>query len=233
MQYLGGKSRLSKSISAAILADTDARGRYIEPMVGGGSMLAAMAPHFAAPMAGDVVPDLVMLWEAVQRGWIPPSEVSENDYQGLMAAPPSAMRGFAGYGASFGGKWWGGYARNSRGDDYVGQAQRSLLRKAAVLANNPVWFECISYDLWPVSAGDVVYLDPPYAGTTGYAAAGTFDHERFWRIADSWRELGAHVYVSEFTAPAGWREVWARERLVGIDNRREESYRLRVDRLFA
>ena len=36
MMYLGGKSRLAKRIGAAILENTDQRGQYIEPMIGGG-----------------------------------------------------------------------------------------------------------------------------------------------------------------------------------------------------
>ena len=38
MMYLGGKSRLAKRIGAAILENTDQRGQYIEPMIGGGSV---------------------------------------------------------------------------------------------------------------------------------------------------------------------------------------------------
>ena len=38
MRYLGGKTRLAKHIANAILADTDRRGDYIEPMIGGGSV---------------------------------------------------------------------------------------------------------------------------------------------------------------------------------------------------
>ena len=36
MMYLGGKSRLAKRIGAAILENTNQRGQYIEPMIGGG-----------------------------------------------------------------------------------------------------------------------------------------------------------------------------------------------------
>ena len=46
MRYLGGKTRLAKHIAEAILTDTDSRSTYIEPMVGGGSVLAEMSPHF-------------------------------------------------------------------------------------------------------------------------------------------------------------------------------------------
>lgn len=55
--------------------------------------------------------------------------------------------------------------------------------------------------------GDIVYLDPPYAGTTGYAGAGTFDHSLFWEKAEDAAIRGVQVYVSEYTAPEHWRSI--------------------------
>ena len=46
MMYLGGKSRLAKRIGAAILENTNQRGYYVEPMIGGGSIFFELAPHF-------------------------------------------------------------------------------------------------------------------------------------------------------------------------------------------
>ena len=37
-EAFGGKSRLAKRIGAAILENTNQRGQYIEPMIGGGSV---------------------------------------------------------------------------------------------------------------------------------------------------------------------------------------------------
>ena len=55
--------------------------------------------------------------------------------------------------------------------------------------------------------GTVVYLDPPYAGTKPYPGAPTFDTAAFWGHAERAADAGAHVYVSEYAAPAGWRPV--------------------------
>ena len=38
------------------------------------------------------------------------------------------LTGFVGFGCSFGGKWFGGYARNAGGTNYAAQSKRSLLK---------------------------------------------------------------------------------------------------------
>ena len=129
VQYLGGKTRLAKHISTAILADTDAREVYVEPMVGGGSVLAAMAPHFERAYAGDVHEDLILMYQAIQSGWEPPSELSEDCWRELKYSEPSPLRGFAGFGCSFAGRWFEGYARNSKGTNYAAQAARKLAKQ--------------------------------------------------------------------------------------------------------
>jgi DNA adenine methylase len=129
MQYMGGKSRIAKPIAAAILEATSARCSYVEPFMGAGSVAAQLVPQFKRAYLSDASEDLIALWSAVQRGWEPPVEVTSAEYASLREAAPSALRGFAGYGCSFGGKWFGGYARNARADNFALQSRNSLLRK--------------------------------------------------------------------------------------------------------
>lgn len=213
MQYLGGKSRLAKSIAFAILVDAPTRDRYIEPMVGGGSVLAQMAPHFKHPMAGDVMPDLILMWKALQDGWVPPCEISEEDYRALPTSVPSPLRGLVGFGVSFGGRWFEGMARGA-GRNFMDEASRGVRKKAATMTG--VKFKLRPYGEWKVNPGDVVYLDPPYVNTKPYSGTEAFDHATFWTKAEEWAKLGAHVYVSEFTAPEGWSPIWEKERGVGL-----------------
>lgn len=205
-------------------------------MVGGGSMLAKLAPHFAAVEAGDAQRDLVMMWEALQQGWDPPTHVSEEEWRALRDGAPSPLRAFAGFGCSFGGRFFGGYARGAAtSPNFAAQAARRLSPIADELRARPVWFEHCDYAAWTIRPGDVVYLDPPYAGTTPYTASRSglerFDHVRFWNIAEEWRASGAHVYVSEFTAPSGWDVVWEKQRTTGVGGYNPERA-TRVDRLF-
>ncbi len=54
--------------------------------------------------------------------------------------------------------------------------------------------------------GSMVYLDPPYANTTGYGATGSFDSGQFWSIVRKVSEEH-DVYVSEYTAPPDFKCV--------------------------
>ena len=104
VRYLGGKTRLAKHIANAILTDTPNRKTYLEPMIGGGSVFAAMAPHFDFAVGADIHPDLILMYQALAQGWLPPTYVTEEEYQTLKHDPePSALRGFVGFGCSFGG----------------------------------------------------------------------------------------------------------------------------------
>lgn len=54
---------------------------------------------------------------------------------------------------------------------------------------------------------DVVYCDPPYAGTNGYGRE--FDHEDFWQWC---RTRDFPVYVSEYRAPEDFISIWSKEK---------------------
>lgn len=208
MRYLGGKSKIAKPLTARILELTPNRKRLVEPFIGGGAMTSELAPHFEKVLAYDVHEDLVLMWQAVLHGWVPPSEISEQSYARLKSEDPSALRGFAGFGgASWGGKWFGGYARGD-GRNYADESSRALVRQAAKMGN--VTVSRAGFLEVNVQLNDVIYCDPPYAGTTGYESV--FNSEIFWITARSWVEKGADVFVSEYAAPEGWLEVWAKTR---------------------
>lgn len=55
--------------------------------------------------------------------------------------------------------------------------------------------------------GNVVYCDPPYAGTGGYGRE--FDHDAFWQWC---RTRDFPVYVSEYRAPEDFISIWCKEK---------------------
>ena len=55
--------------------------------------------------------------------------------------------------------------------------------------------------------GDIVYCDPPYAGTGGYEHE--FDHDAFWQWC---RTRDFPVYVSEYRAPEDFISIWCKEK---------------------
>lgn len=221
MQYLGGKSRHSESIKDLILKLRGSRLRYVEPFIGGGSVFEKVSKEFKHSYAGDACEDLILLWKELQRGWVPPSVITKEQYQAIRHQPPSALHAFVGFGCSFGAKWFGGYAANKDGRNYAQKAHNLLLSK---IKNIKGTFRYCSYEGWDkfVDQDTLVYCDPPYAGTEPYGAVEKFDHAGFWDTMRGWVGRGALVLVSEYAAPNGWGVVWEKEHrqvLCGSSNR--------------
>jgi|SRR5690625_1288159 len=236
MRYMGGKSRLAKSIRDVILSHVEVgkNTTYWEPFVGGCGAFEVIAPKFPRAIGSDIHRDLIMMWQEGMRVWSPPSTVSEQQYQSMRRAEPSALRGFVGFGCSFGGKWFGGFARggnNSDGTprDHTAESSRNVSKTLEILRPLEAEFKCIPYwDITP-KEGDVVYCDPPYEGTTEYRDSG-FDSSRFWEWATNLSKQGVKVFVSEYKAPVGWKEVYRREVLSSVS--RAEDREMAVDKLF-
>lgn len=232
VSYVGGKYRIARHIEAAILARSGGRTRYVEPFLGGGATYCRLSKHFRVSEGYDIVPDLVLMWQEAMKGWVPSIPVSEDDYAALRNAEPSAQRGFVGFGVSFGGKWFGGYARSRAGAapgyDYAAGSARTLSRQARAMCGQVALAD---YRDLQIGADTVVYADPPYAGTTGYAGTPPFDSEEFWAVAKSWTQLGAAVFVSEYAAPAEWQCVWERPMPVYLRGDHQKPGG-RVERLF-
>lgn len=214
MRYVGGKSKVAARIAETILSSTSERTVYVEPFVGGGSVLAKLAPHFNLALAGDAQPDLILMWQAIQAGWQPP-EITFERYQELRHEAPSAERGFAGFGGSFGGKWFGGFARGGFNGDkprnHQAESARAVMRIAKALEESQVEFHLRDYRSWTLdpTVRHVIYCDPPYADSTIDYDPGAFDTAAFWNQAAQWAREGNDVFVSEYRAPEGWVSVWS------------------------
>lgn len=235
MKYLGGKARKAKEIAAVIAP----RGRWLEPFCGGQSMTVALSAY-APGDAYDAHPALISLYCAVLDGWDPPSELSEMEFNAAKALPNSnPLKAFAAFGCAFGGR--GGFARRKlrlvRGKPMVGereaaaQSRSALIRDAAFLRDRGIRPRCASFFDIPISQEyEVLYCDPPYAGTTGYSGTAVFDHERFWSRCREWAATGVRVFVSEYTAPLDAICVWSK----GVKSTvsRDKSAKPRVEKLF-
>ncbi len=150
-----------------------------------------------------------MLYKALQGGWVPPDSLSEAEYHAIKAIKDmdDPLTAFAGFGCSFGGKWFGGYQRS--GDrNYALNAKRSLLKQ--IDRCKSVIFRVADYrDTIAESPTDsVIYLDPPYLGCGDYKAVAPFDTSIFWTII---RQFSAtrEIYVSEYVAPPDFECVWS------------------------
>ena len=205
MQYIGGKQKSGGAqIAKVINRIIRERGlaMYSEPFCGGLSV----TQRIVAPMrhASDACEALVRMYLALQAGWVPPVELSREKWQQLRDAndPTNPLTAFAGFGCSNRGGWFSSYATRYKWTDpkYVEAAFAAASSLGAKMRKcGDVRFAWGDYR--QQASGDVVYLDPPYAGTLGYPAVqGEWDPVAFWvwarAIADD-----RLVCVSEQRAP--------------------------------
>ena len=223
MQYLGGKSKTRKQISAFL--ESVRKGRdYFEPFVGGAWVLQEMS---GKRIASDGCYPLIAMYKDLQSGWIPPESLSEEEYQALKndAYPYNGMRAFAGFGCSYSGKWFSGYAR-SVARNYCANAKNSLLKQVPAIKD--VLFLYGEYQVHS-PCEQLVYCDPPYRGTTQYGAFSGFDHELFWETMREWSKNNT-VIISEYNAPSDFKCVL--EIQTKTDMRVAGSKEKRTERLF-
>lgn len=197
MRYFGGKSRIAKQISAYINELLKPNQTYIEPFCGACWIVSNICPN-RLRIAGDYHQDLMMMWQELQKGWIPPDTVAEELYNTLKKADPGSLRGFVGFGCSNSGKWFGGYARDKTGRNYAMNAKNSVMKKIAKMKTAS--FVQSSYENIACPSNSLIYCDPPYINTTGYTTGG-FDHIKFWEWVRQKSKDGHTVLVSEYVAP--------------------------------
>lgn len=207
MKYLGGKARIAKQLVAALPFT-----RVVwEPFCGGLNMTLELAKRYPVVIASDLHPGPPALGAALQRGWQPPTSVSEEEYHAARTLPDSdPLKAFIGFGCSFGGKWFSGYARDNpaHGDFYAQAAGGCCERLRPHLSY--VAFECASFFEQAPVGGVLIYCDPPYQNTTGYATGG-FDSSAFWSRCQEHVQAGSRVFVSEYAKPPVPAElVWSR-----------------------
>lgn len=206
MQYLGGKKRLAHKLVGVLGSFRQQDQRVIDMFCGSLPITAALAGR---RHANDGCIPLITLYRAWLTGWRPEA-VSEEDYKQIRARqdPNDPYTALAGFGLSYGGKWFGGYARDKKnGRDFLRTATKSLNR--VLNACEGVTFSALDFDDVEVHPGDMVYCDPPYRGTTPYGYFDGFDVARFDLACERWARMGADVFVSEYVAPPNTEEVAA------------------------
>ena len=227
MQYMGGKSRISKQIAEILNSAIDKNTPFVSLFCGSCAIESKVQAD--VKILNDKHPYLIAMWQALQNGWMPPDVVTKEEYYRVKANMDEnpALTGFIGFGCSFGGKWWGGYAKDKRGDDYCGQAKRGLLKDLVGIQS--ATFTCLDYRDVEIPDGAVVYCDPPYVNTTGYTV-GQFDTDEFWNYM---RQLSKRcdVYISEESAPDDFECIWSKEKVRTLE-KSDNVGRVKVEKLF-
>lgn len=202
MQYFGGKAKIAKYIVPYLESVRKENQLYIEPFMGGCNIVSKMSGNREAY---DFNEYLVEMYKGVQSGYELPDELSEEEYHHVKdnKEEDKILTGFVGFGCSFAGKWFGGYARNKQKHNYCKASKNSLLRKMSTMSD--VKFDWVDYKTLNPK-GCLIYCDPPYANTTKYTGVPTFDSNEFWDVMRRWSKDN-DVYISEYEAPADFVSV--------------------------
>lgn len=230
MQYMGGKSRISKEIASILTSNLGGGQRAFVSLFCGSCAIEAKV-NAKVKILNDKHPYLIAMWQALQNGWQPPDIVTKDEYYYIKEHKDEnpALAGFVGFGCSFGGRWFEGLASNKKGDNYCARANRSLMKDLPNLMD--ATFTCLDYRNVEIPDGAVVYADPPYAGTKKYATLlGNFNHEAFWEYM---RELSKthKVFISEQTAPNDFECIWSKEQTRTLDYNKENQPK-KIEKLF-
>lgn len=247
MKYKGGKQMLGRHLAKFMKESTinlDIEG-YLEPFCGSLGVLIHMTDTFDCT-ASDYHPDLIEMWKSVQdNSFKPPEKVNEEDYLKIKQIPsPSALKGFVGFGCSFGGQFFGGYAQkyaNGKKEDFLKEATHSINKKRPIIKQ--VDFYNASYDeLEPNNM--LIYCDPPYEFTKfpvkyrrDVKHYDLFDNKAFWEKMREWSKNNI-VFISEVKAPDDFVSVWDKQSHRSISQSQKTRYKsddtktFKTERLF-
>lgn len=219
MKYMGSKNKHAKSILDNILKYVSgdlSEYTWVEPFVGGCNMIDKVGDLFDKKIGNDAHYYLIEMFKGIQSGWLPPDYVSLEDYNKFrdkakkeIKDADSALIGFVGFGCSYSGKWFGGYARgkDNKGIDrnYCLESKKNILKQKEGILN--VELSNLNYLDLNIPDKSIIYCDPPYAGTTKYKDK--FNHVLFWEWCEKQVKNGSLVFVSEYSAPKDWNCIWS------------------------
>lgn len=209
MRYMGGKHRQAKFIKNFVDKVLNDNIFYIEPFVGALSV-AQLVLH-KNMILSDISESLITLHRKLQdKDFMLPDMVTEEQYNEIKNIRDNKdwRTAFYGFGLSFGGKFFGGFAREKKGllndNTSVRRAKNSLENKRNAIFFNEninVNLLCSSYDELDIPKKSVIYCDPPYKNSTKAHDSNNFNHDLFWEWCRTQVKMGNIILVTEFIVP--------------------------------
>ena len=199
IKWSGSKRKLAKFIIPHIPAS----GTYFEPFIGGGSILGAVGPRKS--YAGDVIPELIELWNSIKSSPDALARKYEKNWNGLQAEGHTYYYKVR---ESFNKKrkpedllflsrtCVNGLIRfNSEGDfnnslhhtrpGIHPETLSEIIHEWSEIISKTTFFAMDYKKLLAKSkAGDIVYLDPPYMGNKGRYQKVEFNFEELWETLE-------------------------------------------------
>ena len=225
---MGSKARIAKDILPFILKNRKENQWYVEPFVGGANCIDKVTGN---RLGADNNKYVIALLQSIQEDWNPPPILTEIDYYSIKAQPdkyPEALVGFAAICCSYGGKWWGGYARSQ---GHYGQNRNHALEALSALKAQRedlkgIIFKHSSYLDLRIPDKSIIYCDPPYRDSTKYAT--NFDYNLFYSWCKNQKEKGHEIFISEYNMPNEFTCVWEKSIKANIRGKNNDK----IERLF-
>lgn len=205
LRYLGGKrnTNLAKSILDKILENREPGQYFVEPFIGGANIMVNVTGN---RIGADRNPIIILLLKALQDGWLPPKDITKEDYikmetyiHGLVNNPKSPetikkriaqldkskidereAAWFSLLGHDF--QFMGGYPH--RTPNIFKKAYDDLFlngkNEMEVRLRGVKLYNCNYWEI-PLPPNSIIYCDPPYSNTTGYKdpSSGTLTPQPF------------------------------------------------------
>lgn len=233
MRYLGGKSRIAKDLVPVIQSYVDVNNFYWEPFVGGANIIDKIVSN--TKIGTDINNYLIELLKHAQTSPQDfPHTILYEEYERVRTHRdeyPVWYVGLVGFCASYGGKFFGGYARHYHGDE-SGKLCAGTIRKLLEQDFSNIVFSTGSFQsITTMPYGFTIYCDIPYRGTTKYSS-GDFPYDEFYEWCFRLSQNNT-VLVSEYSMPNGFKCIWEKESSQRLDCGKEDGKSLLVtERLF-
>lgn len=243
MRYMGSKRKIAKEILPIILKGRQSKQWYVEPFVGGCNTIKLVD---GLRIGGDIHSELIAMYQALQKGWLPPKQINEDGYKRIMKTGPPELKGYAGFTHSFGGKFGSTYRRHTdkrsgielkgrslkgaySNIDYVGGTNYRMVMNELPFIKTIYFFNSSYYDL-KIPSRSIIYCDPPYAGTATYETK-PFNSRNFFQWCYRMANEGHSIFVSEYSAPLDFKCVWQKDVKVNLNMHRGDAF-TRTEKLF-
>lgn len=230
MAYVGGKSKAYQHITNILNHECFDNFDYLEPFIGYGHILRRVV-NKKSYTASDNNPLLLTLLKYIQETNKKYPNISEKEYYELKTDNSKKniiKKAFAAFCYSYNGKEFGGYTNIVGDRNYPKERKKyyDLLRDNETFLDTKLKLKnYLSYN----PKNKLIYCDPPYSKTTGYASSVDFDHDEFWNTMRKWSKNN-YVFISEYKAPKDFIVLSLKRKHSSLAGKGSSS--IRIEKLF-